>query len=643
MNRLFGYKRIAGDRSDYLSRLRPDFTPALERTGPDTALFLSGSPGNAERDSLFENSELLILLEGNVYFKGDFGTRYPESGRLRGDGVPSRLAALYARHGPTVFSDLTGDFVLIIQHKSDGKLLIVRDRMGGRKLYHTVVDGYLIFSTKLKSLLGVPTVSRDLDYFALESFIKFGCVVAPDTIFKSIRELEPGHLLEAVTNRFVTRPYWTLHAGREIDDSEGAIEEALYEKIEENISGRMKPEERIGLYLSGGIDSNTMLAMLSERCDPSEVVTMSIGYGEQYENYDELDQARFAASHFGSDHHELINGPEHLDEYLCETVWNFEQPFGNPALLSWTALAKLARELVDVVFVGAGADEVLGGYRRYNALNLIRLYNKIPSHEWTSRTLARLLGSLALGANHYGLAYRLHKLFDGIQPDVLSTNEMFLFGDYDHLRASVLSERVLSSQCEHVPALDRYYEMAESTDCLKQVFVADCYTDLVSEQLTRALIPLEQNAVDYRAPFSDPDLMSMCLNIPDRYKANIFRTKIIYKHAVDGILPRQIIKQKKRGMSHPVNLWLQGPLLGALNAVLSPENRALQAYFHVDHLRSLAEEHASRKRDWGNLLWKMIVFSMWHELFIENEGSDMPDLRLKDLCRTPGASPTFSA
>ena len=175
------------------------------------------------------------------------------------------------------------------------------------------------------------------------------------------------------------------------------------------------------------------------------------------------------------------------------------------------------------------------------------------------------------------------------------------------------------------------YQIANINDYFKQIFIADCYTDLVSEQLTRALIPLDEYGIDYRSPFSDPDFMSMCLDIPNKYKMSLFKTKIIYKETVSSILPKKIIKQKKRGMSHPVNLWFQGPLYEVLKSILSSDNAALRNYFNIDYLRGAAEEHYSKKRDWGNLLWKMTVFSMWHKLFIENKLSYMPDFSLQDI------------
>ena len=631
MGQIFGYKNIKGDSSNFLSKIKPDFQSAVEYTEKDTALFWDGNVLEEKKDLLFENSELLVIVEGNIYFKKHFSAKYTKYQDFQDDGIAAITAKLYRNHGLDIISDLTGDFILIIEDKTERKLFIIRDKMGGRKLYYTFSNGNMIFSSKIKSLLSVPGISRDIDYFALESFLKFGYIIAPTTIFKSIKELGPGHLINSSKGDYKIVPYWNLDAGEEIREDRSEIQEILYKKIEENIFVRIKAKERIGIYLSGGIDSNTLLAVISKFRNPLEIETMSIGYGEQYKDYHELNQARFSANYFGSNHHELINGPEHVDKYLCKTVWQFEQPFGNPALISWTALSELAKNLVDVVFIGAGADEVLGGYRRYNALNLLKLYHKMPYYSFTNKALKGVLGSLSVGANHYNYGYRLRKFFDGIQSDILKTNEVFLFGDYDSLRKNILLDNFLKAECKKEPTLDKYYKIANTNDCFKQIFVADCYTDLVSEQLTRAFIPLDKYGIDYKSPFADPDFMAMCLNISNKYKMNLFETKIIYKETVSSILPKEIIKQKKRGMSHPVSLWFQGPLHEALKSILSSDNKALKNYFNIDYLRIAAEEHYSKKRDWGNLLWKMIVFSMWHKLFIEHKLSYMPDFSLKDI------------
>ena len=199
------------------------------------------------------------------------------------------------------------------------------------------------------------------------------------------------------------------------------------------------------------------------------------------------------------------------------------------------------------------------------------------------------------------------------------------------MRKNLFTPNLLEGECREEPTLDKYYQIACTDDIFKKVFIADCYTDLVSEQITRALIPLSEFGIDYRAPFCDPDFMQMCLNIPGKYKMKLFETKIIYKGAVSRILPERIIKQKKRGMSHPVNLWFQGPLYEVLKLILSSKNIALKQYFNIDYLCIIAEEHYMKKRDWGNLLWKMVVFSMWHRLFIEDKQSCMPDFSLQDI------------
>jgi len=631
MGQIFGYMNIRGNPSSYLSKIKSDFQPAFEYIDNNAALFLGENVGKEKKELLFEDSELLVIVDGNIYFKKHFYAKYPKSQEFQERDSALIIANLYRDYGLDIIFDLNGDFILFIKEKAENRLIIVRDKMGGRKLYYTISNGKIIFSSKIKSLLCVPGISRDIDYFALESFLKFGYIIAPTTIFRSIKELKPGHLMEISIDDYEIVPYWNLHPGDEMREDRSEIREMLYERIEENISIRMKTKERIGIYLSGGIDSNTLLAIISKYRNPSEIETMSIGYGEQYKDYHELNQARFSANYFGSNHHELINGPEHMDKYLCETVWQFEQPFGNPALISWVALSELAKNLVDVVFVGAGADEVLGGYRRYNALNFLKLYYKFPYHSLTNKVLGSLLGTLSIGANHYDLVYRLHKFFDGVDSDILKTNEVFLFGNYSRARENIFLENFLESECRKEPTLDRYYRVGNTNDCFKQIFIADCYTDLVSEQLTRALVPLDKYGIDYRSPFIDPDFMLTCLNIPDRYKMNLFGTKIIYREAVSSILPEKIIKQKKRGMNHPISFWFQGPLYEPLKSILSPDSVALRDYFNIDYLRAAAQEHYGKKRDWGNLLWKMVVFSMWHKLFIENKLSSMPNFSLQDI------------
>ena len=222
-------------------------------------------------------------------------------------------------------------------------------------------------------------------------------------------------------------------------------------------------------------------------------------------------------------------------------------------------------------------------------------------------------------------------MFKTIQPDILQTNEAILYGDYFSIRKKLFNNKILKKLSTEAPTLDPYYSMVDSDNAFKKIFITDFYVDLVSEQLARSHIPLDVYNIDYRVPFCDPDFLTMCLSIPDKYKANLFSTKIIYKEAVKNLLPSEIIKQKKRGMSHPVNLWFQESLYEVLKTMLSSENTVLNNYFNMNFLRTIAEEHYKKVNDWGNLLWKMIVFSMWHKVFIESKYTDMPNFDLKDL------------
>jgi asparagine synthase (glutamine-hydrolysing) len=634
MTRLFGYQNFSGRPSGRPSHIRPDFQPVNENIGDDGAIYWSDNLSKKKSESTYESPDLLVIVMGNIYRKDSLFSRYPELKDTGDQGCAAKIARLYSLDKHDGLADLTGDFILIIKDEKEKKLIIIRDKMGGRKLYFTVLEGYLIFSSHMKSLLNVPGVSREINRFALESFFKFGYVISPDTIFKSIKELEPGHWIKCGKGSCKVVQYWKLRPSTEIGLTGGSLREALYEKIEENIHARVAADERIGVYLSGGIDSNTLLAVLSRVRDPSKIQTMSIGFGEEYKDYHELNQARLAASHFGSSHHELINGPEHIDRHLCRMVWQFEQPFGNPSLISLVSLSDLAANLVDVVFVGAGADEVLGGYKRYNALTFLQLYNKIPFSRQSGRLFRSLLSRMPVGADHYSIINRIKKLSRSVQPDILKANEALLFGSYDELRDNLFLAGFLKTNRESEPSLAPFYHAAGSSDPFMQIFIADCYSDLVSEQLTRALVPLAELGIDYRAPFCDPGFMEFCLNIPNRYKAGLFRTKIVYKDAVESILPAQIMKQKKRGLSHPVGFWLQGPLYERLTSILSFDNPALIDYFDMNFLRRICGEHYSKKQNWSELLWKIIVFTMWHKIFIENAFTGMPDLSLKDLGRS---------
>jgi asparagine synthase (glutamine-hydrolysing) len=523
------------------------------------------------------------------------------------------LCHLYEEHGEAMLPRLRGMFAFAIWDARRRRLLLARDRFGIKPLYHARVPGGLAFASELKALATLPGVSRDLDPVALSDYLTYLYVPAPRSILAGAGKLPPGSLLRFRGGRWETATWWEPPPpgqGAPLPPQEAAGE--LLRRLRETVRAHLVADVPVGAFLSGGLDSSTVVALMAE-ASSSPVRTFTVGF-EGAGAYDERPAAREVARRFGCHHHEAALAPEDVARLLPACVWHLDEPLGDATALASYVLAERARQDVTVVLTGVGGDEVFGGYRRYRAEPLVRAIRYIPS-PMTSRLAPAAAAHLpASGRSRAQDLVRLaRKLL--AEPDAplerryLAWNAAFTAAEKSTLLASADGRDSLAwAEGMFPPAGSPFAARAQ---------VADLRTYLPHDPLALTDGTTMAWGLEARVPLCDHLLAEWALGLPTGLHIRGLRGKLLLRRAVASSLPPPTLRRAKRGFSVPTDLWLRGPLDGEVARLLAPENLRPEGLFSPSAVADLLAAHRSGRRDFSQHLWALLVFQVWHRLFAE--------------------------
>ena len=525
---------------------------------------------------------------------------------------------LYEEFGADCVSHLDGMFAFALWDQSRRRLLLARDRLGKKPVYYTLSGGKLLFASEIKALLQYPGIARDVDIEALGHFLTFSNTPAPYTLFRNIRKLPAAHLMICGADGTVTTErYWSpLDApgwGEEICEDECV--ERVRELLRRSVEKRLMSDVPVGAFLSGGIDSSTNVALMSQLVS-EPLRTFSIGFegfGEA-ENFHDLPYARRVAREFGCNHQEVTITADHCRKSLTELIYHQDEPIGDPACLPMHFVSQAARQHgVTVVLVGEGSDEVFGGYGDF--------VSTLGKHAGRWKPLLRMpqLFRQAL----YSVA-RATGSSNG-RLDVLrraARNEPFYWG-LDVVFWDTEKESLLRPEARSIfgsgsaPLVCEYYreisERRPAADFLQQMSYVELCNRLPELLLMRVDKFSMAHSLEARAPFLDHQLVSYALSLPKSSKIHGRTTKHVLKQAVTGIIPDEIINRQKQGFRVPLPEWLHGPLSGwAEERLFSSTARRLD-FFDFDHIRRLWQGHKSGLHDNSFDLWCLINLFSWYE------------------------------
>ncbi|MCA1614211.1 MAG: asparagine synthase (glutamine-hydrolyzing), partial [Acidobacteria bacterium] len=523
----------------------------------------------------------------------------------------------YEEYGAACVESLRGMFAFAIWDERERTLFIARDRVGKKPLYYTLTPrGTLVFGSELKSLLEHPEVGRELNLEALDAYLTFGYVPDPLSIFRDVHKLPPGHHLTFAGGRVTVSQYWDFAfpepAGARPE--EDYLEE-LRALLDEAVRVRLVSDVPLGAFLSGGVDSSTVVGLMA-RHTGRPVKTFSIGFNE--DSYSELKYARVTAKHFGTDHHEFIVTPD-ICHVVDELVWHFDEPFADSSAIPTYMVSKLARAHVTVALSGDGGDELFGGYTRYMVHQHRAGFDRLPRafRRGVMQPLSRGLPHGARGRNflHNVALDPLARYVDSISTFTALTKPDLYTADF---------RRSLSARADAAARPRAYAEAGGTGDALHQLLYLDSKMYLPGDILTKVDRMSMAVSLEARVPLLDHKLIEFVSRIPSAFKLKGETTKHIFKRAVRGLVPDEILDRPKQGFGVPIQHWINDQLRDRIRETLTEARARGRGYVEPRYVNTLLDEHARGRRDHSTQLWTLFMLELWQRAFVDGAAARLP-------------------
>lgn len=522
---------------------------------------------------------------------------------------------LYDEYGVESLQHLRGMFAIAIWDTVDRSLFLARDRVGKKPiLYSHQQNGDLIFGSEFTAVLKHPAVAREVDYEAIDSYMSYLCVPAPQTAFKAIRKLEPGHWLKWKNGSIETRRYWLPDFSKKIKISETEAIEETTRILRESTKLRMISEVPLGAFLSGGVDSSAVVALMAQESS-TPVKTFSIGFEEQ--DFSELKYAKRVAEHVGAEYNEFIVRPNAL-EILPTIVEHYGEPYADSSAIPTYYVSKETRKHVTVALNGDGGDESFAGYERYMAMEVAELYrsiprplrkafiegpiNLLPSSEF-KKTLIRDVQRFFTSANEEVKEryFRWMSVFKpAVKPDMYTED---------------FSSAVAGQKTSDV--LDRWLDLTDGLGILDRTLLTDQMTYLPNDLLVKVDIASMANSLEARSPFLDHKLIEFAASLPENLKMNKFRTKSLLKKVAANLVPREVVYRRKMGFGVPVGRWLRSEMKDFLRGILLSERSLNRGIIKPEVMTRYVDEHIAGKFDHSFQVWSFLMMELWFQRFID--------------------------
>jgi asparagine synthase (glutamine-hydrolysing) len=522
----------------------------------------------------------------------------------------------YEQYGEDCVTRFRGMFAFAIWDQQEQTLFCARDRLGIKPFYYWTDNQTFVFASEIKALLAHPAVPCEFDDSGLPEYLAFGYLSGERTLFRGVRKLMPGHTMQVRRNRDAlairSQQYWDVPEGSgpgEKDDR--AWIEECRRRVEETVRMRLMSDVPLGMFLSGGIDSSTIAALM-KRMVSTPIKTFSVGYREAA--FSELGFARELAAEIGTEHREVSVGMDEFFNQLPSLIWHEDEPITWPSSVSLYFVSRLAAEDVKVVLTGEGADELFGGYERYRhqAMNqrYAGPYGMVPSP--IRRAVRNVIAtSSQIPAD---LRRKAQHTFVGRE---LSIESLFLDNFYCAFSAD--EQRSLQSAAADPQAVYgnylQYWNSRSGADSLSRLLYADQKTYLVELLMKQDQMSMACS-LESRVPFLDHPLVEFAAGVPSRLKIREGKGKYILRKAVEDLLPQETLTRKKMGFPTPIKAWLLDARSAPLYDKLLEPNGLVASYLNLPAVRDLVERHRNRSIDATDRIWRLLNLQYWGEIFL---------------------------
>jgi asparagine synthase (glutamine-hydrolysing) len=599
-----------------------DMISVINYRGPDgDGVFTSKSIGlGHKRLTIIDTSERsnqpmtsqhgsqTISYNGEVYNYVELSTYLQDAGvQLRTKSDTEVLLELLRLDGKKALQKLNGMFAFAYWDESEQELMLVRDRIGIKPLYYRETDEGIIFASEIKSILALGYPSNIVNQQLIDSYMSLGYCTGDNTLFEGIKKVPPGHYLTVKNNQIELHQYWDMVFDKSIDLGEEYYIKTAHDLFEDSVKLQLRSDVPLGVFLSGGIDSSAVVAMMS-KLGVKDIKTFSVAwdYGSEF---DETLYARKVAKQFNTDHTEYFMTSQEFKDFLPEYIRHMDEPVTEAAAISLYYLAMKTKEQVTVVLSGEGSDEVFGGYGIYRSMQLVENYKKLPSiiHKIVNPLIRSLgkkfskfvdLSRIPLDKSYAGVSF-----YDTKQKQNLYSK----------------SFKIEAAQDDVFKTLAPYYGNTLGQDVQSKMQYVDIKTWLVDDLLIKADRMSMAASLELRVPFLDHRFLEFAATMPSKYRNFKNQSKYIIKKAMEPYLDDEILYRKKQGFPTPLAIMFQGDLKEFVSDIIDSDLAHSRLYFNPQEVKRLLTEHIKGVQDHHKILWQLLVLELWFREFIDKE------------------------
>ncbi len=625
---VYNFKNLEEVQQDVLQRM----TDVMQHRGPDAdGVYLNGHIGlghrrlsiidlsEAGRQPMFSHDkQLAIVFNGEVY---NF-LEYRDDLIARGHTFHSKtdtevIIYLYREYGEQCLHYLRGMFAFAIWDEQKQQVFLARDRLGQKPLYYYYDGKRLVFGSELKCLLEDTSIPREINYEALHDYLLYLYIPSPKTIYKNIYKLPPAHSMVCTREGIRIQEYWDVSFAQvEEHKPESYYCEKLLDAFQEAVKIRLISDVPLGAFLSGGIDSGAVVALMSKVME-SPVITTSIGFEEK--RFNELEFARIVQERYQTDHFERIVKTDMLN-IIDDIVWHCDEPFADSSAVPTYYVSKLSREKVTVALSGDGGDENFVGYGKY-PIDVMenRMRDTIPGviKKWVVAPIAGVYPQWDWLPRYLRAKFFLTNLTVSHARGFFRTNTFMTQQEQEQLLSGELKQTAQGYDPFHV--IEQLYHKVDTHDPLSRVQYVDLKNYLPGDCLVKVDRMSMANSLEVRSPILDHVFIETIATIPSRLKFKGQEKKYILKQALKPYLPDSILYRKKQGFEVPLDRWFRNDLKELAQDTLLSSRSLQRGFFNPERLTTMWRQHQAGIRNFGTNFWTLLMFELWYQRFMEGK------------------------
>ena len=601
---------------------------AIRHRGPDEdGFYVNGSVGLAMRRLAIidlksgqqpihnRDRTAWIVFNGEIYNYLELREKLEKLGHtFYTNSDTEAIVHAYDQYGSDCPKHLRGMFAFAIWDERTQELFLARDRVGKKPLLYAEVNGQLVFGSEFSAILLHPDVSKEIRPEAIDCYLSFMCVPAPLTAYRAIKKLEPGHSLRWRKGELKTERYWQPDFSKKLDIGEEEAGERAIEILRDAVKVRLMSEVPLGAFLSGGIDSSAVVALMSQESS-EKVKTFSIGFEEQ--DFSELQHAKRIAEHVGADHHEFIVRPDAV-EILPMLVEHYGEPYADSSAVPTYYVARETRRHVTVALNGDGGDESFAGYERYIAMGLTEKYRKVPAF-FRESLIKEAVNRIPTSPIRKSTVNSAKRLLEVVSKPRVNRYMHWMSVFNEGLKEPLYSEafREQTDRAFAASFLDTWFKKANGNGPVDTLLLTDLMTYLPNDLLVKVDIATMAVSLEARSPFLDHHVIEFAASLPERLKLRRLTTKYLLKKVLRRLLPAENLDRRKMGFGVPIGHWFRGKMQPFLREVVLSDKALRRGLFKPEMVKQLVEQHTRSERDYSHQLWTLLMLELWFLRFID--------------------------